>query len=142
MITTPARNGLCIAAQIDVDVYSNITNSIGIGGISPNGGVCFGDSGLLNCINNTLAQFSPIPGCHQVTTVCGSVTLGTICLVIQDASSGAGTYNVYGFLNGSIVCSKLGVALTFDTTFACGILHTPTNPTNNAQWDNFKVWTS
>ncbi len=151
VFTTPALNGLCISISATLAGGSNTTTKIGIGGIAPNGGASWGYNPaggglthLFSCVDNILQP--TIGGCATIDPAgcqsAGGVGAGGFFMKIQDANSGGGLYNISCCIDGSRICTATNIALTFDTTFAAGIMITYGGLLESFSADDLKVCTN
>lgn len=144
-ITIPTLNGLCIS--VSAKIYAIAGKTVGttgvtIGGVSAMVGR-YASPALTQYLtsNDTTAA-----GCQKVAT---NHTYGTananfvdgdcLCLVLQDTSSGAGTYSIKSYVNGVLKDTFSGVAKTLT---AGGTINVGVTDTNGGQWDNLCIATS
>lgn len=145
-VTVPSLNGLCLAVESEI-FTDNSTAMIYIGGgvamwgttVSGSGTLRRATRGVTTC---TLGTASIISGSPHVSG-------DKIAIVITDASSGGGTYDVAYYLNDTVVDTQSGVAFSFTagSTIDVGVDMTiiaPGGPSTagTVEWDNLKIYSS
>jgi hypothetical protein len=140
-ITVPALNGLCISVSAVVRIIAN--KNIGTTGI------------VITGVAQMLGRYStPTPAPTQYISSMlagsfGSHTYGSantnfnggdcLCLVLQDTSSGGGTYSVKSYVNGTLLDTFAGESLTLT---AGGSIAVGVHDSNGGEWDNLCIATS
>ena len=109
--TTPALSGLCMS--ICAQITGGTTGAIGV--VIGGGPAFFARLSGLNDYGQQTKDLST--GCPDGTstfTTFGSYAVNdTITLRVEDTSSGAGTYQVKCYINGTIASTTTGLAYTF-----------------------------
>ncbi len=145
-ITIPALNGLCISVSVVLGIVTGKvigTTGIGIGGV----GNLFGRVAsplpptAYATRNAAGADECPAAGTlHTWGTVSANFVDGDcVALVLTDTSSGAGTYSLKSYLNGTLMDTFSGQAYTLTSggSINCGVFDT-----NGGKWSNLCIATS
>lgn len=143
-ITIPALNGLCIS--VSVQIYKVSGKVAGVTGMTINGvGTMVGRIGSSTQYGtqNTTAANGCIGGGgtnhFYGAALTDFVDGDCLCLVLQDTSSGGGTYSLKSYVNGTLLDTFAGLAKTLT---AGGSIKIGVVDTNGGQWDNLCIATS
>ncbi len=147
-VTIPTLNGLCIS--VSAVLYAIISKNTGTTGIYIGGvGVLLGRYSsptpfATPYINrNTADAHGCFPGSgtnHTFGTANTNFTDGDCAqLVLQDTSSGGGTYSLKSYVNGTLMDTFTGLtySLSAGGTLECGMIDS-----NGGKWGNFCIATS
>lgn len=136
--TIPALNGLCMSVEANL-FPGQATSGIFIGGIryfnatGPTTSYQSNQVSAVGCGSTTVFTTSPVP-------VAGDL----IRMIVQDTSSGGGTYSITYCVNGTQIHQETSVSLTLTAggSINIGVTFTSNAGVSNIQWDNLLVATS